>query len=79
MLVLSRKRGESIRINDDITITVLEMRGDKIRLGIEAPKVVPVHREEVYVAIQRQKSQESPVVPDMADAVIGSVSPVTQG
>jgi carbon storage regulator len=51
MLVLSRKKGESIKINDDITITVVEIRGDKIRLGIIAPKGVPVHRKEVYEAI----------------------------
>ena len=51
MLVLSRKKNESIIINDDITIVVVEIRGDKVRLGIVAPKDVPVHREEVYEAI----------------------------
>ncbi len=56
MLVLSRKFGETIRINDDITITVVEIRGDKIRLGVEAPKSVPVHRGEVYEAIQIQRA-----------------------
>ena len=54
MLVLSRKKNESIVINNDITIVVVEIRGDKVRLGIEAPKEVPVHRREVYDAIQRQ-------------------------
>lgn len=53
MLVLSRKKNESIVINDDITIVVVEIRGDKVRLGIEAPKEVPVHRNEVYEAIRR--------------------------
>jgi carbon storage regulator len=53
MLVLSRKKNESIVINDDITIVVVEIRGDKVRLGIEAPKEVPVHRYEVYEAIRR--------------------------
>lgn len=53
MLVLSRKKNESIVINDDITIVVVEIRGDKVRLGVEAPKAVPVHRREVYDAIQR--------------------------
>ena len=48
MLVLSRKDGESIMIGDEIVITVVSIRGDKVRLGIEAPKGVPVHREEVY-------------------------------
>jgi carbon storage regulator len=51
MLVLSRKKNESIVINSDIVITVVEIRGDKVRLGIVAPKDVPVHREEVYEAI----------------------------
>jgi len=55
MLVLSRKKNESIVINDDITIVVVEIRGDKVRLGIEAPKEVPVHRREVFDAIHRNK------------------------
>jgi carbon storage regulator len=54
MLVLSRKKNETIIINDNITITVIEIRGDKVRLGIEAPKDVTVHRREVYEAIQNQ-------------------------
>ncbi|HZZ73664.1 MAG TPA: carbon storage regulator CsrA [Pirellulales bacterium] len=53
MLVLSRKKNESIIINDQITIVVVEIRGDKVRLGVEAPKEVPVHRREVYDAIRR--------------------------
>jgi len=53
MLVLSRKKNESIIIDDKITIVVVEIRGDKVRLGVEAPKEVPVHRREVYEAIQR--------------------------
>jgi carbon storage regulator len=53
MLVLSRKKNESIVINNDITIVVVEIRGDKFRLGVEAPKEVPVHRREVYDAIRR--------------------------
>lgn len=54
MLVLSRKKNESIRINHDIRIVVIEIRGDKIRLGIEAPEDVTVHRQEVYEAIQKE-------------------------
>jgi len=57
MLVLSRKNNESIVINDDIVITVVEIRGDKVRLGIVAPKDVPVHRQEVYEAIHGIKAQ----------------------
>ena len=59
MLVLSRKKNESIVINDDITIVVVEIRGDKVRLGIEAPKEVPVHRNEVYEAIRKSQEPES--------------------
>lgn len=55
MLVLSRKKNESIVINNDITIVVVEIRGDKVRLGVEAPKEVPVHRREVYDAIKRNE------------------------
>ena len=57
MLVLSRKKNESIIINDDITIVVVEIRGDKVRLGVEAPKEVPVHRNEVYEAIRRNQAK----------------------
>ena len=53
MLVLSRKKNESIVIDEHITITVVEVRGDKVRLGIDAPKEVPVHRKEVWEAIRR--------------------------
>lgn len=58
MLVLSRKPNESIVIANDIVITVVEVRGDKVRLGITAPKDVPVHREEVYAAIHAQAAQQ---------------------
>ncbi len=63
MLVLSRKKNESIVINDDITIVVVEIRGDKVRLGVDAPKEVPVHRREVYEAIQREL-RDSEVLPE---------------
>ncbi len=58
MLVLSRKKNESIIINNDITIVVVEIRGDKVRLGVEAPKEVPVHRREVYDAIKRAEQEQ---------------------
>ena len=63
MLVLSRRPNESIVINDKIVITVIEIRGDKVRLGIEAPRDVPVHRSEVYSAIQRAEA-EAPATDD---------------
>ncbi len=59
MLVLSRKRDEQIVISDNIVITVVDIRGDKVRLGIEAPKDIPVHRQEVFDAIQRENKQRS--------------------
>ena len=59
MLVLSRKKDESIIINDHIRVTVVEVRGDKVRIGIDAPKDVTVHRQEVYDAIQNQRVAET--------------------
>ena len=55
MLALTRKKGESLVINNNIEITVLEIRGDQIKLGIMAPKEVPVYRKEVYLQIQNQE------------------------
>jgi carbon storage regulator len=60
MLVLSRKKNESIVINNDIVITVVEIRGDKVRLGIVAPKEVPVPRQEVYDAIHGKEPGDAP-------------------
>lgn len=57
MLVLSRQRDEKIVIGDDVIVEVVDIRGDKVRLGITAPTEVPVHRFKVYEAIQREKSQ----------------------
>ena len=73
MLVLSRKKNESIIINDNITVTVIEIRGDKVRLGIEAPKHVTVHRREVYEAIQNQARalDQEPKVPRRRFEVAG--------
>jgi carbon storage regulator len=56
MLVLSRQRDESIIIGDDIVITIVDIRGDKVRLGIQAPTAITVHRQEVYEAIQKEKA-----------------------
>ncbi len=57
MLVLSRQKDESIIIGDNVEVTIVDVRGDKVRLGITAPKEIPVHRREVYEAIQREKKE----------------------
>lgn len=64
MLVLTRKKNGKLVIGDNITITVVEIRGDKVRIGIEAPKDVTVHREEVYLAIAAEKAAEHLADPD---------------
>jgi carbon storage regulator len=61
MLVLSRQRNESIMIGDDVEIIIVDVRGDKVRLGITAPRAISVHRKEVYEAIQKEKAGEKPV------------------
>lgn len=60
MLVLSRKKDESVIIGNNIKVTVIEIRGDKVRLGIQAPQEVSVHRQEVYEAIQQHQNRENP-------------------
>ena len=69
MLVLSRQRDQTIMIGDDIEITVVDIRGDKVRLGITAPKSVPVHRKEVYEAIKKENQAAAQVQP-------GDVKPI---
>jgi len=69
MLVLSRQRDERIMIGDEVTVTVVDIRGDKVRLGIEAPAEVPVHRREIYEAIQRENRQAAQITPDDARRV----------
>ncbi|MCI8299971.1 MAG: carbon storage regulator CsrA [Lachnospiraceae bacterium] len=54
MLALTRKKGESIIVNNDIEISILELRGDQVKIGISAPKEVPVYRKEVYIQIQKE-------------------------
>ncbi len=63
MLVLSRHRDESIMIGDDVMITIVDIRGDKVRLGIDAPSEIPVHRQEVYDAIKRENEKASELGP----------------
>ncbi|MCD6174970.1 MAG: carbon storage regulator CsrA [Planctomycetes bacterium] len=57
MLVLSRQKDESIMIGDDVEITIVDVRGDKVRLGINAPRSITVHRKEIYLAIQKEKNE----------------------
>lgn len=64
MLVLSRQRDETIMIGDDVEITVVDIRGDKVRLGITAPTHIPVHRKEVYEAIQRENRAAANLKPE---------------
>ena len=64
MLVLSRKKNESIVIDGNIVVTVVEIKGDKVRLGITAPAEVPVHRSEVFEAIRREQAPDSTVSGD---------------
>mgnify|MGYP002633097745 CR=1 FL=1 len=64
MLVLSRKKDEKIVIGDNISIMIVEIRGDKVRLGIDAPRDVSVHRREVYDAIKRKESEQEGVNDD---------------
>jgi len=69
MLVLGRRTGENIRIGDDIKVIVLEVRGGQIKLGIEAPLHIQVHREEIYERIQRQNQRAASMSPvDLAEA-----------
>ncbi|WP_425400528.1 carbon storage regulator CsrA [Aeoliella sp.] len=64
MLVLSRQRDESIIIGDNVVVTIVDVRGDKVRLGIEAPIEIPVHRQEVYEAIQRENRKAAEMKPE---------------
>lgn len=75
MLVLSRQRDETIMIGDEIEITVVDIRGDKVRLGINAPTRIAVHRKEVYEAIKKENEQAS----RLADAEVSSLSALSPG
>lgn len=77
MLVLSRQRDETIMIGDDIEITVVDIRGDKVRLGINAPARVAVHRKEVYEAIRRENEQAARAVGNELPTLRRPVSPVS--
>jgi carbon storage regulator len=78
MLVLSRQRDETIMIGDDIEVTVVDIRGDKVRLGITAPKEISVHRKEVYDAIKRENRAAAQVKPEDLSG-FGKVAPKGTG
>lgn len=61
MLALTRKKGESLVLNNDIEVTVLEIRGDQVKLGVKAPRQVPVYRKEVYLQIQKENEAAASV------------------
>ncbi|RDW16520.1 carbon storage regulator [Oceanobacillus arenosus] len=65
MLVLTRKRNEAIQIGEDIEIKILSIEGDQIKLGIDAPKSIDIHRKEIYVDIQKQNSEAANVSMDL--------------
>lgn len=70
MLVLSRQRDETIMIGDDVEVTIVDIRGDKVRLGITAPRSIQVHRKEVYDAIKRENQQAAGLSPDEVSEVV---------
>ncbi|MGI8666920.1 MAG: carbon storage regulator CsrA [Jatrophihabitans sp.] len=73
MLILTRRVGESIVVGDDIMLTVFEVRGDAVRIGIEAPRSVQVNRKEVYEEIQRANQQAVSTSDDALDALRGAI------
>ncbi len=77
MLVLSRHRDESIIIGDDVVVTIVDIRGDKVRLGIQAPPGVPVHRQEVYEAIKRENEKAGQLQPADTQGVAPVEKPMT--
>ena len=75
MLVLSRHRDESIMIGDDVVVTIVDIRGDKVRLGIAAPQDIPVHRQEVYEAIKRENARAGKLKPSDTEQDSADSSP----
>lgn len=74
MLILTRRTGENVVVGDDIVISVLEVRGDAVRLGIQAPRSVSVHREEVYLELQRANEQAAESATEVTDAAVAAVA-----
>ena len=78
MLVLTRRAGESVIIGDDVIVTVLEARGDVIRIGIQAPRDVQVHREEVYKVLQQANREAASPTEDAVEAVNRMLRPSSE-
>lgn len=77
MLVLSRKPGEKIMIGNDVVLTVLEIRGDNVKLGVQAPRSIVIHREEIYEELRRSNQlAASPAKPSALDALSGKAKPL---
>lgn len=74
MLVLTRRANQSIMIGDDIVVTVLDVRGDQVRIGIKAPRSVDVHREEVFVVLQRNSGRDQVEAPEPTAGVVDSAA-----
>ncbi|MCP3031427.1 carbon storage regulator CsrA [Halobacillus sp. A1] len=72
MLVLNRKSGESVRIGDDIEVKVVSIEGGQVKLGIEAPKHIEIHRQEIYVAIQEENAEAATFSGDLLDLLKNS-------
>ena len=72
MLILTRRAGETLMIGDDVSITVLGVKGNQVRIGVNAPKNISVHREEIYQRIQREKTQQAGSTPEDEEDSIGN-------
>ena len=79
MLVLTRRPGESVMIGDDVVLTVLDVRGDVVRLGIKAPRSIQVHREEVYRELQRVNREAASPTDNAVEALSRMLKPGAQG
>jgi carbon storage regulator len=74
VLILTRRVGENVIVGDDIVISVIEVRGDAVRIGIQAPRSVGVHREEVYLELQQANRQAASSTDDAVGAIVGELS-----